>query len=111
MIVTLVCFIASHTPLTKGQVVRAFLLAQATWFTSLLLAIATTNGILLIDHVNRGAAFGAQSSDMEGEIVLPAANMEVVCLLRVESWTDRMFIPKVPNRKRFYVSNCNLPRI
>lgn len=78
MIVTLACFVASHTPLTKRQVVRAFLLAQAAWFTSLLLAIATTNGILLRDHVNRGAALGAQSSDMGGETVLPAANMEVV---------------------------------
>ena len=110
MIVTLVCFVASHTPLTKGQVVRAFLLAQTAWFTSLLLPIATTNGILLRDHVNRGAALGAQSSDMGGEIVLPAANMEVVCLVRVESRADRMSLPKVPNRKRFYVSNCNLPR-
>lgn len=109
MIVTVFSFVASHTPLTMRQVVRASLLAIPAWFTGLLLAIATTIGILPRDHVNRGAALGAQSSDMEANRTtsgkygfgVPGESGEL-------DGSD--VSPETAQSQAFYVSNCNLPR-
>ena len=88
---SLVCF---HTSVAVRQCVRARLLTLTAWLASLLLAIAAST-YAFWGHVERRAALGAQVSELEANCTTGGKYGGGV--VRVESWTDRMYVPDVPN--------------